>query len=154
MPTLFSLPCERQVLRARKNFGETQRRGRGQVGTAHIGIYNRLSGGSEHLRSQGFRSWRLDLPCEMTFALFSFHPSFTSWHAFVIIILRVENYCVIINGARSNLLHYLNIVAFLFLTSVQFSHSVVSDSATPWIAARQASLSITISLSSLRLMSI
>ena len=29
--------------------------------------------------------------------------------------------------------------------SVQFSHSVVSDSATPWIAARQASLSITIS---------
>ena len=33
--------------------------------------------------------------------------------------------------------------------SVQFSHSVVSDSATPWIAARQASLSITISRSSL-----
>ena len=38
--------------------------------------------------------------------------------------------------------------------SVQFSHSVVSDSATPWIAARQASLSITSSQSSLRLMSI
>ena len=38
--------------------------------------------------------------------------------------------------------------------SVQFSRSVVSDSATPWIAARQASLSITISQSSLRLMSI
>ena len=37
---------------------------------------------------------------------------------------------------------------------VQFSHSVVSDSATPWIAARQASLSITNSWSSLRLMSI
>ena len=38
--------------------------------------------------------------------------------------------------------------------SVQFSCSVVSDSVTPWIAARQASLSITNSRSSLRLMSI
>ena len=38
--------------------------------------------------------------------------------------------------------------------SVQFSHSVTSDSATPWIAARQASLSITNSRSSLRLTSI
>ena len=38
--------------------------------------------------------------------------------------------------------------------SVQFSRSVVSDSATPWIAARQASLSITNSRSSLRLTSI
>ena len=40
------------------------------------------------------------------------------------------------------------------ISSVQFSHSVVSDSATPWIAARQASLSITNSRSSLRLTSI
>ena len=39
-------------------------------------------------------------------------------------------------------------------SSVQFSRSVVSDSASPWIAARQASLSITIPRSSLRLMSI
>ena len=38
--------------------------------------------------------------------------------------------------------------------SVQFSRSVVSNSATPQIAARQASLSITISRSSLRLTSI
>ena len=38
--------------------------------------------------------------------------------------------------------------------SVQFSHSVVSDSATPRIAARWASLSITNSRSSLRLTSI
>ena len=30
-----------------------------------------------------------------------------------------------------------------FVPSVQFSRSVVSDSATPWTAARQASLSIT-----------
>ena len=41
-----------------------------------------------------------------------------------------------------------------FLNSDQMSRSVVSDSATPWIAARQASLSITNSQSSLRLMSI
>ena len=38
--------------------------------------------------------------------------------------------------------------------SVQFSHSVMSDSATPWIVARQASLSITNSRSSLKLMPI
>ena len=37
---------------------------------------------------------------------------------------------------------------------VQFSRSVVSDSATPWIAARQASLSITNSRSSRKLTSI
>ena len=39
-------------------------------------------------------------------------------------------------------------------SSVQFSHSVVSDSATPWIAACQASLSITNSRSLLKLTSI
>ena len=38
--------------------------------------------------------------------------------------------------------------------SVQFSRSVVPDSATPWIAARQASLSITNFRSSPKLMSI
>ena len=38
--------------------------------------------------------------------------------------------------------------------SAQFSHSVVFDSATPWTAACQASLSITNSRSSLRLMSV
>ena len=38
-------------------------------------------------------------------------------------------------------------------SSVQFSHSVVSDSATPWIAARQGSLSIINSRSSLKLIS-
>ena len=40
------------------------------------------------------------------------------------------------------------------ISSIQFSHSVMSDSATPWIAARQASLSSTNSRSSLRLTSI
>ena len=39
-------------------------------------------------------------------------------------------------------------------TSVQFSCSVLSDSVTPWTAARQSSLSITISRSLLKLMSI
>ena len=38
--------------------------------------------------------------------------------------------------------------------SVQFSHSVVSDSATPWTTACQASLSITNSQSLPKLMSI
>ena len=45
------------------------------------------------------------------------------------------------------------IIAFLPRSSVQFSCSVVSDSATPWTAARQASLSITNSRSLLKLMS-
>ena len=40
------------------------------------------------------------------------------------------------------------------LLSGKFSHSVVSDSATPWTVARQASLSITISWSLIKLMSI
>ena len=39
-------------------------------------------------------------------------------------------------------------------SSVQFSHSVVSDSVTPWTVASQASLSITTSWSLLKLMSI
>ena len=43
---------------------------------------------------------------------------------------------------------------YVDISSAQFSRSVVSDSATPWIAARQASLSITISQSSLRFTSI
>ena len=42
----------------------------------------------------------------------------------------------------------------LHLLSVQFSHSVVSDSMTPWTAARQTSLSITNSQRLLKLISI
>ena len=45
-------------------------------------------------------------------------------------------------------------VALKHIHSVQSSRSVVSDSATPWTAACQASLSITNSWSSLKLMSI
>ena len=41
-----------------------------------------------------------------------------------------------------------------FVNSVQFSRSVMSDSATPWTAAHQASLSITNSWSLPKLMSI
>ena len=47
-----------------------------------------------------------------------------------------------------------DIQAFAKLVFSQLSHSVMSDSATPWIAARQASLSITNSQSSLKLTSI
>ena len=43
---------------------------------------------------------------------------------------------------------------FLRFSSVQFSHSFVSDSATPWTPAHQASLSIANSWSLLKLMSI
>ena len=46
------------------------------------------------------------------------------------------------------------ISAMFKFSSVQFSHSVMSDSATPWTAASQASLSITNSWSLLKLMSI
>ena len=50
----------------------------------------------------------------------------------------------------------LALLLFLFFSGVylQFSHSVVFDSATPWIAARQTSLSITNSQSLPKLMSI
>ena len=47
-----------------------------------------------------------------------------------------------------------NIKAIWSSQSVQFSLSVMSNSSTPWIAAHQASLSITISRSSLKLTSI
>ena len=42
----------------------------------------------------------------------------------------------------------------LYISSVQFSHSVVSDSVIPWIVAHQASLSITNSQSLPKLMCI
>ena len=51
--------------------------------------------------------------------------------------------------------HYTILSSYVHaLSSVQFCCSVMSDSATPWTAARQASLSITNSQSSLKLMSI
>ena len=58
-----------------------------------------------------------------------------------------------------HLYHHLSHLIFItsyyrLLSSVQFNRSVVSNSATPWISARQASLSITNSQSSLKLTSI
>ena len=47
-----------------------------------------------------------------------------------------------------------NVPSIIQFSSVQFSGSVMSDSATPWIAARQTSLSITNSRSSPKLTSI
>ena len=47
-----------------------------------------------------------------------------------------------------------SVVTSVQFSSVQFSCSVVSDSVTPWTAARQASLPITNSRSLLKLMSI
>ena len=49
---------------------------------------------------------------------------------------------------------FIFIIFHIIFHSVQFSRSFVSDSATPWTAAHQASLSITNSQSLLRLMSI
>ena len=53
-----------------------------------------------------------------------------------------------------NLYHYTLLLVVWLFSSVHFSHSVVSDSVSPWTAARQASLSITNSWSLLKLMSI
>ena len=52
---------------------------------------------------------------------------------------------------RGNVILLYALCAYMICSLVQFSHSVVPDSATPWIAARQASLSITSSRSALRL---
>ena len=54
-------------------------------------------------------------------------------------------------------LKYMNVKnfnCFVVFISVQFSHSVLSDSATPWTAAHQAHLSVTNSQSLSKLMSI
>ena len=57
-----------------------------------------------------------------------------------------------------SLVHYSSIIPLSLIVIskvvVQFSRSVVSDSATPWTVARQASLSITNSWNLLKLMSI
>ena len=61
-----------------------------------------------------------------------------------------ENKRVIVNNFTTPILITINMLVYLLLLfyqrflklSVQFSLSVVSDSATPWTTARQASLSI------------
>ena len=74
-------------------------------------------------------------------------------------LIGIVFFCLILvlgNHSLSLLPKLSHCTAAQFIPSmwVQFSCSVVSDSATPWIAARQASLSITNSWSSLRLASI
>ena len=54
------------------------------------------------------------------------------------------------DGVGEGIISQVSSHFLLQFSSVQFSRSVVSDSVTPWIAARQASLSITNSRSSLR----
>ena len=83
--------------------------------------------------------------------LFTFSQNFdlsrTSWHHGTL------SQTLIIHIKLMPLWFCLLKIAVQF-SSVQFSCSVVSDSVTPWIAARQTSLSITNSWSSLRLTSI
>ena len=60
-----------------------------------------------------------------------------------------ETLCFNINLARENPLSEINLLlttptlVIAVLCSVQFSHSVMSDSVIPWTSAHQASLSIT-----------
>ena len=65
-----------------------------------------------------------------------------------------SDYYISLLCSRANPPNSLSICMHLLSSSVQFSHSVMSNSATPWTAAHQASLSITSSRSSLRLTSI
>ena len=68
---------------------------------------------------------------------------------------RLEfNFLSLLNKFVSLEFFFDNILCEFLCLSFQFSCSVMSDSATPWIAARQASLSITNSRSSTKLMSI
>ena len=69
--------------------------------------------------------------------------------------LATKSFWLIHNLAGTLCYWYSFISCFSYIiSSVQFSRSVVSDSATPWTAAHQASLSITNSWSLLKLMSI
>ena len=69
---------------------------------------------------------------------------------------RITLHKRLINGESTTPICTTNLMVFCYnsLGSVQFSHSVMSDSATPRIAARQASLSNINSQSLLKLMSI
>ena len=64
--------------------------------------------------------------------------------------------CATFESSNPRIYHWVASVSFIWfgLPSVQFSHSVLFDSATPWTAAHQASLSIANSHSLFKLMSI
>ena len=67
----------------------------------------------------------------------------------------MENYAAVkINELQLHATVWMYLTNMMLMETVQFSRSVVSDSANPWIAARQASLSITNSRSSPKPMSI
>ena len=85
---------------------------------------------------------------------------FTSPHLYSIVTVPI---CICINNVGGFPFLYMHscnyyldflVIAVLTSESVQFSHSVVSNSVTPWTAAQQASLYITNSQSLLKLMSI
>ena len=73
-------------------------------------------------------------------------------HPGTCVCLSVCNVCAL--GSCMMFCSLISAKYVVYTVSVQFSCSVVSDSTTPWITARQASLSITNSRSSLKLMSI
>ena len=93
------------------------------------------------------------------FVLFT-HTIMSSENSFIsplpICIFLISFFCLTALSSTSSkmLIRSFEREDILQLTSIQFSRSVVSDSATPWTAACQASLSITISLSFLKLKSI
>ena len=81
--------------------------------------------------------WHLQWPCMRSEWL---------WPNFLITVLLSLH--SVSNGDNNLLLPDTIAMRIKWISSVQFSLSVVSDSVTPWIAARQASLSITNSQSS------
>ena len=93
------------------------------------------------------------------FVLFT-HTIMSSENSFIsplpICIFLISFFCLTALSSTSSkmLIRSFEREDILQLTSIQFSRSVVSDSATPWTAACQASLSITNSQSLLRLISI
>ena len=76
-------------------------------------------------------------------------------HKFTLLFCKTEQHQVISRNLLIPRVKTVHVTLTLArVSSVQFSCSVMSDSATPWIAARQATLSITKSWRSPRLMSI
>ena len=68
--------------------------------------------------------------------------------------IQVRSVVYLIILYQCQFLGFGNILWYKTFSSVQFSCSIVSDSATPWTEAHQASLSITNTQSLLKLMSI
>ena len=82
-----------------------------------------------------------------------YHKSSNYWVNIQLPMLSLSRNCTVFPSLLASFL-LLWMECPSIYSSVQFSRSVVSDSATPWTAARQVSLSITNSWSLLKLMSI